>query len=796
MNREIMLLREVITKLVPLLTGRGLRVTQIGSNAYVRVNATTKRPEIVNIPNVSDNATPEFIKAIQGFIDHEVAHVLITEWDIYYSFPKGMSQHHPLAKPFNNLMNIFEDTMIEKEIVKTFPGSRTNLSNVRKYFLERISQPAVKSAKTDQERFLYLMVPAARALAGHIEMQEWMDANGYWQDPGVEAFVKALPESLKKEIATASSTRDVFKIVEQVFPILYPPQPEAQPQPKSEGQPQPKSEGQSQDKPEKQAGEGDGDGERDHSQQEEDGEAGEGEDEPGKTGKGEKDEDEGEDDQDDGKSGAEDDGKDDTAEEDAEEKDGEGSDDDDQDAKGDAGDDGEGDDAGDADAGDESGDEAAEDADGESAEGDSADDGADADDGDDAEGSSADGLSGEDAEEEEGKGKSKAAGEAGDEEGEDKPGEGSGERDEAPKGAVGEFSDEIPEAHDAAEDGGGVGNGMSLSMFDFKEDALDGLALSEAIAEKISEAATAVMQNGEYVVLTRDFDEVAPLVPPEQINKTWIPKMEDEVRAMTGKMQKDIERIMASQSHVIRTPGHRKGKLHGASLYRVLQNDDRVFSQKQEHRSKDTAVTLLCDNSGSMSGHKMRLAMISAYALCSTLDRVKITNEVLGFTTGMSALGTDPALRHAVMEEQNNGWRAGIRYDRVIPIVMPIYKSFDEKLSPMVKKRIAYAMNAQRGLSGNIDGESLEYAAGRLLRRMEKRKVMIVLSDGQPAGGPKSGWHLRETVLKLGKLGIDVLGIGIQDKSVKHYYPKHVVLEHASALPGLVMGEIKQLLSA
>ena len=71
MNREIQELREVITKLVPLLTGKGLKVTQRGTQAYVQANARTNKPEVVNIPSIPDNASSDFISAVSGFVDHE-----------------------------------------------------------------------------------------------------------------------------------------------------------------------------------------------------------------------------------------------------------------------------------------------------------------------------------------------------------------------------------------------------------------------------------------------------------------------------------------------------------------------------------------------------------------------------------------------------------------------------------------------------------------------------------------------------------------------------------------------------
>lgn len=311
--------------------------------------------------------------------------------------------------------------------------------------------------------------------------------------------------------------------------------------------------------------------------------------------------------------------------------------------------------------------------------------------------------------------------------------------------------------------------------------------MSSEIANQIGELAEQALMDSEYNVFTRDYDQIKPLeVDQSALGKSWVKNMEDSVASMIGPMQKDIERMMASKSLVVRTPGYRKGKLHTPSLYRVPQGDDRVFTQRQEQKSKTTAVTMLADNSGSMHGAEMRLAMTASYALGMTLDRVGIASELIGFTTG--------DIPSDLYDEFHEDRRKGIEYSRVCSIVMPIYKEFKERMTPKVKQRIAYMMNAQPGMNTNVDGESLLYAAQRLAARNEERKVMIVLSDGQPVGNG-TGAHLRDTVRMLEKSGIECIGIGICSNAVQRYYRKNCVLNNASELPQLVMRELKALLS-
>jgi len=90
-------------------------------------------------------------------------------------------------------------------------------------------------------------------------------------------------------------------------------------------------------------------------------------------------------------------------------------------------------------------------------------------------------------------------------------------------------------------------------------------------------------------------------------------------------------------------------------------------------------------------------------------------------------------------------------------------------------------------------------ATQRLLKRPERRKILIVLSDGEPAfygsgGGGLAKRHCKHAVEMAEKMGVETIGIGIMDDAVKHYYPKHVVLKKLEDLPGAVMGELKKIL--
>ncbi|AMB48381.1 VWA domain-containing protein [Methylobacterium sp. AMS5] len=390
---------------------------------------------------------------------------------------------------------------------------------------------------------------------------------------------------------------------------------------------------------------------------------------------------------------------------------------------------------------------------------------------------------------EEGDDDAPSAGSKNDEESDDEPekpnrSDEPGEDDEPIEDEDGEGDEPADQGSDNAGETGEVE--MSLPEFD------------EALAQKISEDAKACAKDADYIIYSRDFDVIEPLKidtgEDARKNKRWqdsyLTQLEDETRGMVGVMQKDIDRMMASRSQVMRIPGFRTGKLHSSALHRVVAGDDRVFRRKHENKSKDTAVSLLCDNSGSMHGQKMKVAMTGAYALSSTLERVQIKHEVLGFTTKYD--------NKVMKEAQEEAKRVGVKYSRISPIYMPIYKGFDERMGPEIKTRFAGAPY-QHFMNANADSESLEYALARLLKRPEKRKVLMVFSDGQPAADGdmyQQIAHLHRVIETGTKMGVEIIGIGILSDAPKHFYPKHFILNKVEQLPGLVMNELKRILSA
>lgn len=217
--------------------------------------------------------------------------------------------------------------------------------------------------------------------------------------------------------------------------------------------------------------------------------------------------------------------------------------------------------------------------------------------------------------------------------------------------------------------------------------------------------------------------------------------------------------------------GKKRGKLHNGSLHRVLQKDSpfasKVFRTRVVNDTLDTAVCLLVDCSGSMSGTKFEMACAGAGALSEAMKPLNIAYSIYGFTN---------------------------TYTKENPMVW-LFNEFGQKLTQ--SELVDRFKQASRALWHNSDGDAVAYATYRLMQRDEHRKVLIVLSDGSPAGRDWAGditSYTKQTVEHAEKLGIDVYGIGIRDTNVTNFYKKNVVVNSLDNLSPTILSIIDRSL--
>jgi len=237
-----------------------------------------------------------------------------------------------------------------------------------------------------------------------------------------------------------------------------------------------------------------------------------------------------------------------------------------------------------------------------------------------------------------------------------------------------------------------------------------------------------------------------------------------------------------------------EGILDAARLDRVVVNPGTALSYKEETDSPfpDTVVGLLIDNSGSMRGQSIVNAAVSAEIIALALERTGVAVEVLGFTTA-AWRGGRPAADWARAGRPGDPGRLNeLRHIVYKPADRP-FRHARSHLGLMLKPDL---------LKENVDGEALRWAAGRLFRRPEDRRILIVISDGAPqdqstakANDPRYlDRHLRQVIAEIGHLpGLELAAIGI-GHDVSRYYPRSITIDDADSLARTLIETLGSLL--
>jgi cobaltochelatase CobT len=236
-----------------------------------------------------------------------------------------------------------------------------------------------------------------------------------------------------------------------------------------------------------------------------------------------------------------------------------------------------------------------------------------------------------------------------------------------------------------------------------------------------------------------------------------------------------------------------EGLLDAARLARVVVSPGHSLSYKveREQEFKDTVVTLLIDNSGSMRGRPISIAAISADIMARTLERCGVKVEILGFTTRAWKGGQGREKWLASGKPPQPGRLNDLRHI--------IYKNADE---PMRRARKNLGLMMREGLlKENIDGEALIWAHNRLLGRSEDRRILMVISDGAPVDDStlsvnSAGYletHLRKVIDWIERQSpVQLVAIGI-GHDVTRYYKRAVTIMDVEQLGGTIVEQLAGL---
>ncbi len=301
-----------------------------------------------------------------------------------------------------------------------------------------------------------------------------------------------------------------------------------------------------------------------------------------------------------------------------------------------------------------------------------------------------------------------------------------------------------------------------------------------------------------YKAYVESFDEVVgaeDLCDAEELTRlrTMLDQQLTHIQGIIGKLANRLQRRLMAQQQRSWEFDLEEGILDTARIDRVVTNPTHPLSFKleQDTQFRDTVVTLLIDNSGSMRGRPISIAAMSADILARTLERCGVRVEILGFTTRAWKGGQAREQWLADGKPANPGRLNDLRHIVYKPADLP-YRRARRNLGLMLREGL---------LKENIDGEALMWAHQRLLGRPEERRILMVISDGAPVDdstlsvnpGNYLERHLRDVIDYIEtKSPVEVVAIGI-GHDVTRYYRRAVTIVDVDQLGGTMMEQLADL---
>ncbi len=348
-----------------------------------------------------------------------------------------------------------------------------------------------------------------------------------------------------------------------------------------------------------------------------------------------------------------------------------------------------------------------------------------------------------------------------------------------------------------SEDQLSVETDYDVNQFRMEEDTEQSDNSGESL-ERVTQKLNINKKNIEYKVFTSKFDEIAKaenLEKEEEILRLrknldqQLINFQDLVTKLANKLQRQLLAIQnRSWEYDLE-----EGLLDSSKLTRIIidPRNSLSFKKEKEFEFKDTIVTLLIDNSGSMRGRPITIAALCADILSRTLERCNVKVEILGFTTKNWKGGES-------REEWNKNGKP--QYPgRLNDLRHIIYKSADSNWRQS-KKNLGLMLK-EGLLKENIDGEAILWAFNRLKKRKEERKILMVISDGAPVddstlsvnSGDFLEKHLKKVVKNIqDNKDFEILAIGI-GHDVSRYYKKAIKITDVQELGDVMIKQLSQL---
>ena len=336
-----------------------------------------------------------------------------------------------------------------------------------------------------------------------------------------------------------------------------------------------------------------------------------------------------------------------------------------------------------------------------------------------------------------------------------------------------------------------------INEYKFSEELLD-TESDHSKSEQLIQKKSIKDLDLDYKIFTTQFDEITraeKLESSEDANKLrktldqQLIGFHDIITKLANKLQR---KLLAKQNRSWDFDLE-EGLLDSSKLTRVIMDpfNSLSFKKEKDFNFKDTVVTLLIDNSGSMRGRPITIAAICADILSRTLERCSVKVEILGFTTKNWKGGQS-------REYWNKNGKPKIP-GRLNDLRHIIYKSADAQWR-LTKNNLGLMLK-EGLLKENIDGEAISWAFGRLQKRREERKILMVISDGAPVDDStlsvNSGNFLEKHLKKIvrfieEKTEVDILAIGI-GHDVSRYYNRAIKITDVNELGDVMVSQLSSL---
>ena len=343
----------------------------------------------------------------------------------------------------------------------------------------------------------------------------------------------------------------------------------------------------------------------------------------------------------------------------------------------------------------------------------------------------------------------------------------------------------------------GIDSDYDLDKYEIDEQLIDTDSENQS-SENVLQKINTGIYDKDYKIYTNEFDEIAKaetLQNPDEISKLrknldqQLVTFQDLITKLANKLQRQL---LAKQNRAWEFDLE-EGLLDSSKLTRIIMDPYNSLSFKKEKDLdfKDTVVTLLIDNSGSMRGRPITIAALCADILSRTLERCSVKVEILGFTTKNWKGGKS-------REEWNKNNKPK-KPGRLNDLRHIIYKSADTHWRQS-KKNLGLMLK-EGLLKENIDGEAISWAFSRLNKRKEERKILMVISDGAPVDDStlsvNSGDYLEKHLKKIvkfieNKSDIEILAIGI-GHDVSRYYKKAIKIIDVQELGDVMISQLSGL---